>query len=444
MWRGQRELGDIPHLYELADLTLTTAAKDLTPERWQDLRRKAQERVMAQADPVHLGRYRDQAARAAVSRIIAGVIETELPGLPLPARQGMVNRLTSEIHGYGPFEPLLDDPAVADIVVERYDQVLVERDGKLKTTDTKFDSEEHLRLVVDRIITPLGRRLDEASPIVDARLPDGSRVCAVIPPLAPNGTMVTIRRFRPQVTMDNLVEWGMLSPAAAEFLAACVRGRLNLIVSGGTGSGKTTLLNSLSAYIAPDLSVITIENPLELQLSHPHVRQLEARPANIEGKGEVNIMALVIAALRMRPDILIVGEVRGREAFAMIQAMNTGHLGSMTTLHANSTGQALERLVAMVASAQELPRELVPAYIAETVDLVVHLARMPDKVRRLVEIAEVCGERRGKIQVEPLYRFEVQEFAPTGIKGAWRRTETPFSRLDLLKGRGISLPGNVS
>jgi pilus assembly protein CpaF len=320
---------------------------------------------------------------------------------------------------------------------------MLEEKGELKKADVKFDSEEHLRLVIERIIAPLGRRLDWASPTVDARLPDGSRVCAVIPPVSPEGTTVTIRKFRPNVSMEDLVNWGMLSEDVRKGLEACVRGRLNIIVSGGTGSGKTTFLNALSEYISHKLSVITIENPIEMQLRHPNVRRWEARPANIEGKGEIDMMSLVVTALRSRPDIIIVGEVRGREAYAMLQAMNTGHLGSMTTLHANDTAQAMERLVAMVSSAQELPKELVPAYISETIDLVVHLMRMADSKRRLVEISEVMGEKNGKIIINPLVKFNVEKFEEGKITGRWEKINE-FTRINTLKDRGVSFPGFVS
>lgn len=419
------------------------SVQELDKETWQRLRKKAQEKVLREAPKEILGKYRDPEAKNVVRRYIQMVVENELPSLHYQVRQTVTERLVNEIQGYGPLEQFLDNPDITEIIVERYDKIMLEEKGELKKADVKFDSEEHLRLVIERIIAPLGRRLDWASPTVDARLPDGSRVCAVIPPVSPEGTTVTIRKFRPNVSMEDLVNWGMLSEDVRKGLEACVRGRLNIIVSGGTGSGKTTFLNALSEYISHKLSVITIENPIEMQLRHPNVRKWEARPPNIEGKGEIDMMSLVITALRSRPDIIIVGEVRGREAYAMLQAMNTGHLGSMTTLHANNTAQAMERLVAMVSSAQELPKELVPAYISETIDLVIHLMRMADGKRRLVEISEVMGEKDGKIILNPLVKFNVEKFEEGKITGRWEKINK-FSRIDTLKDRGVSFPGFVS
>jgi pilus assembly protein CpaF len=428
-------------LYEAMEMR--QSVQELDKETWQRLRKKAQEKVLREAPKEILGKYRDPEAKNVVRRYIQMVVENELPSLHYQVRQTVTERLVNEIQGYGPLEQFLDNPDITEIIVERYDKIMLEEKGELKKADVKFDSEEHLRLVIERIIAPLGRRLDWASPTVDARLPDGSRVCAVIPPVSPEGTTVTIRKFRPNVSMEDLVNWGMLSEDVRKGLEACVRGRLNIIVSGGTGSGKTTFLNALSEYISHKLSVITIENPIEMQLRHPNVRRWEARPANIEGKGEIDMMSLVVTALRSRPDIIIVGEVRGREAYAMLQAMNTGHLGSMTTLHANDTAQAMERLVAMVSSAQELPKELVPAYISETIDLVVHLMRMADSKRRLVEISEVMGEKNGKIIINPLVKFNVEKFEEGKITGRWEKINE-FTRINTLKDRGVSFPGFVS
>lgn len=427
--------------YRIYDIINTNTETELTKEKWSELRKQAQEKVLRDAPKDVLGKYRDPEAKKTIRAYVAQVVENEYPAMPFRAREEVIERLVSEIHGYGVLEPLLDNPNITEIIVERYDKVIVEENGELKPTDIKFDSEEHLRFVIERIISPLGRRLDWSSPMVDARLPDGSRVCAVIPPIAVDGTTMTIRKFRPNVSMDELVRWGMLSESIKEGLKACVKGRLNIIVSGGTGSGKTTFLNALSEYISPSLSVITIENPVEMQLRHPHVRRWEARPPNIEGKGEVDMMSLVITALRSRPDIIIVGEVRGREAYAMLQAMNTGHLGSMTTLHANNTAQAMERLVAMVASAQELPKDLVPAYIAETIDLVIHIERMSDGKRRVKEISEVVGEKDGKILVKTLVQFKVRNIENGIIQGDWEVITKDFERAKVLAERGVEFPG---
>lgn len=408
----------------------------------QKLREKAQNKVLKEAPKEILGKYRDPEAKKEIRKYVQMVVENELPSFPFQARQSITEKLVNEIQGFGPIEQFLDDPNITEIIVERYTKILIEENGELKQTDVTFDSEDHLILVIERIITPLGRRLDWSTPIVDARLPDGSRVCAIIPPVSPDGATLTIRKFRPNVSMNELVKWGMLPESVKKGLEACVKARLNIIVSGGTGSGKTTFLNALSEYISHKLSIITIENPIEMQLRHPNVRRWEARPANVEGVGEINMMSLVIAALRSRPDIIIVGEVRGKEAYAMMQAMNTGHLGSMTTLHANNTAQAMERLVAMVASAQELPKDLVPGYISETVDLVIHLERMADGKRRLVEISEIMGEKDGKILTSPLVRFKVDKFINGTITGHWENVNE-FTRTKVLKDRGVVFPGFV-
>lgn len=425
----------------LVDLEDFGSQKEISPQAWGDLRKKAQKKVMDNVPAEYLGRYRDPTAREMVKKQVLWVVENEFPGLAYHAKQNIVEKLTNEISGYGPLEGHLDDPEITEVIVERYDRVIVEKNGKLVETDLKFDNEEHLRLVVDRIIAPLGRRLDWSSPTVDARLPDGSRVCAVIPPVAVDGTQLVIRKFKPDIGMNQLVKWGTLPEGLKEALAACVRGRLSIIVSGGTGSGKTTFLNALSEYINPELSLITIENPVELQLRHPKVRRWEARPGNIEGKGEVSMMHLLITALRSRPDIIIVGEVRGKEAYVLMQALNTGHMGSMTTLHANNTQEAMKRLVAMVASAGELAKDLVPEYVAGGVDIIVQLMRMPDGSRKLTEIAEVIGEKDGRIITNPLVRFKTDSYDGKKVVGHWEHTGNEFTRAEVLNERGVDFPG---
>lgn len=414
---------------------------ELSAAAWAELRRKAQNKVMQGLPPELLGRYRDPEAKAAVRRLVLQVVESEYPTYQHQVRMSIVERLTNEISGYGPLERLLDDPEVTEIIIERWDKLLIEKHGELTPYEGRFESEEHLRLVLERIIAPLGERLDWASPVVHARLPDGSRVCALIPPVTPSGAQASIRKFRPGVSMDDLVRWGALPEGLKNALAACVRGRLNIIVSGGTGSGKTTLLNALSEFIPENLSIITIEKPIEMQLKHPHVRQWEARSANIEGKGAISMSFLLETALRSRPDIIIVGEVRGAEAYALLQAMSTGHPGSMSTLHADNTSQAMDRLVAMAVAAKELPGELIPAYAAETVDLVVHVMRMADRKRRVVEVSEVVGVENGKIQVKPLVVYKVDRFSPDGIEGHWEETGAEFSRVGKLRDQGVEFPG---
>jgi pilus assembly protein CpaF len=421
----------------------TDAYKKLTPEDWQSLRKKAQEKVMANISKDLLGKYRDPEAKKQVSFQVLQVVENEYPGLQYHAKLSVVERLTSDISGYGPLEALLDNKEITEILVEQFDKVVIEKNGILEETEIKFDSEEHLRLVIERIIIPLGRELNWTNPIVDGRLPDRSRVCVVIPPVAVNGAQIAIRKFKPNVSMSDLVKWGALPEELAESIQSCVTARLSTFISGGTGSGKSTFLNACSEFIPQHLSIITIENPTELQLKHPRVRQWEARPANMEGKGEVTMMALVIAALRSRPDVIIVGEVRGKEAFALMQALNTGHDGSMSTGHANSPEDMMKRLVSMVASAGELAPDLVPSYVAGNVDLVFQLARRPDGSRKLVEVAELIGEKNGAIILNPLVKYAVDKAysADSKEEGYWELTGNQFTRLCRLRDKGVPFKG---
>jgi pilus assembly protein CpaF len=418
------------------------AVKELSTEDWIVLRKKAQEQAMIHIPGEYLGKYRDPTAKEMVRKQVAATVESQYPGLPYHAKQGIIDRLTNEISGYGPLEQFLDDKNITEIIVERYDRIIVEENGELKPVDAVFDSEEYLRLVTERIISPLGRRLDYSNPTADARLPDGSRVSAVIPPVSVDGAQLTIRKFRPNVSMDDLVKWGMLTPKLRCALAACVKGRLSVIISGGTGSGKTTFLNALSEYINPALSIITIENPVELQLRHPHVRRWEARPANMEGTGEVSMLSLLLTALRSRPDIIIVGEVRGKEAYVLMQALNTGHMGSMTTLHANNVSEAMKRLVSMVASAGEMAHDLVPDYIAGGVDIIVQIMRFADGKRRVTEIGEVVGVEKGVIKTNPLVKFVTDSVSEDSkIEGHWEITGNEFTRSKTLRERGVEFPG---
>lgn len=304
----------------------------------------------------------------------------------------LVQRVLDATLGLGPLEDLLTDPTITEIMVNGHEQIYVERGGCLERVTTTFTDERELRAVIERIIAPLGRRIDESSPLVDARLPDGSRVNAIIPPLALNGPVLTIRRFDQRMkSMSDLVAAGMLTEEIAEFLATKVRERCNIIISGGTGSGKTTFLNALSGNISPDERIITIEDAAELQLRQAHVVRLETRPANLEGVGAVTIRDLVRNSLRMRPDRIVVGEVRGAEAFDMLQAMNTGHDGSLTTIHANAAADALRRLEVMVLSAHDLPLRVIREQIVSAIDLVIHLARSPNGQRQVVEMVEIDG-----------------------------------------------------
>lgn len=354
----------------------------------------------------------------------------ERTGLKLPEmmRLKLFHDILDELVGYGPIQYLLDDQEITEVMVNRYDQVYIERKGKLVETKAKFVDDDHIKRIIDRIISPLGRRVDSDTPMVDARLPDGSRVNAVIPPVAIDGPMITIRKFsKDKLTVDQLMEFDSLTRTMSEFLRACILGRLNIIISGGTGSGKTTLLNVLSGFIPETDRVVTIEDSAELRLNQRHVVRMEARPPNLDGRGEVTIRDMVRNALRMRPDRIIVGECRGGEALDMLQAMNTGHDGSLTTLHANSPRDALLRLETMVLMAgMDLPLKVIRQQIASAVDLIVHQARLKNGPRKITAISEVSGMEGDTIVMTDIFKYEqtgvtsqgdvIGSFKPTGIR----------------------------
>jgi pilus assembly protein CpaF len=333
--------------------------------------------------------------------------ELTLAGTPLTRdeRRQLVKQLTDDILGYGPLEPLLADDSVTEVMVNGYDRVYVERSGKIEKATVRFVDDAHLMRIIDKIVSQIGRRIDEASPMVDARLPDGSRVNAIIPPLALSGPSLTIRKFsREPYTINDLISFGTVSARAAQFLGACVRGKLNILISGGTGTGKTTTLNAVSSYIPDDERIVTIEDAAELQLQQEHVITLEARPANIEGTGEIKIRELVRNALRMRPDRIIVGEVRGAETLDMLQAMNTGHEGSLTTIHANSPRDALSRLETLVLTGGvELPHRAIREQIASAFDLLVQIQRLVDGTRRISHISEVVGMESDVVTLQDIF-----------------------------------------
>jgi pilus assembly protein CpaF len=372
----------------------------------QQLRGRLLQRVIVELDPGI------QSDTTRIRRQIEEVFNVALAGeeVPLPRieRNRLLDAVIADITSYGPIDPLLGDDTITEVMVNGPEQVYVERGGLLYETDVKFDNDDHVKRIIDRIIAPLGRRCDESSPMVDARLPDGSRVNAIIPPLSLMGPTLTIRKFsRDPLKVADLVGFGTISPEFVEFMQACVRGRLNILLSGGTGSGKTTLLNVLSSFIPSTERIVTIEDAAELQLQQRHVVRLEKRPPNIEGKGEVTIRDLVINSLRMRPDRIIVGEVRGSEALDMLQAMNTGHDGSMTTVHSNSPRDALSRLETMVLMAgTELPLRAIREQVVAALDLVIHQERMQDGTRKVVRVSEVQGMEGDVITLQDLFVFQ--------------------------------------
>jgi pilus assembly protein CpaF len=351
-------------------------------------------------------------------------------GLKLPesVRVQLFHDVLDELVGFGPIQYLLDDGDITEVMVNRADQVYIERKGKLIDTKVKFENDQHILKIIERIVSPLGRRVDAESPMVDARLPDGSRVNAVIPPVAIDGPLLTIRKFsKSKYTIDQLIEFDTLTRTMADFLRACVKGRLNIIISGGTGSGKTTLLNVLSSFIPETERVVTVEDSAELRLHQKHVVRMEARPADIDGHGQVSIRDMVRNCLRMRPDRIIVGECRGGEALDMLQAMNTGHDGSLTTLHANTARDALSRLETMVLMAgMELPLKVIRQQIASAVDVIVQQSRMKNGPRKITAISEVAGMEGDTIVMTDIFKYEqtgvtqdggiIGQFKPTGIR----------------------------
>jgi pilus assembly protein CpaF len=340
-----------------------------------------------------------------VLRVVTEQLALDRTPLTRDERRQLVREITDDILGYGPLEPLLRDDSITEVMVNGADRIYIERNGKIEHAGISFVDDAHLLRIIDKIVSQVGRRVDEASPMVDARLPDGSRVNAIIPPLSLRGPTLTIRKFsRDPYTMDDLINFGTLTPKSAHFLAACVQGKLNMLISGGTGTGKTTTLNALSAYVPGDERIVTIEDAAELQLQQEHVITLEARPANIEGQGEVKIRELVRNALRMRPDRIIVGEVRGPETLDMLQAMNTGHEGSLTTIHANSPRDALARLETLVLTAGvDLPLRAIREQVASAFDVLVQITRLVDGSRRISHVTEVLRMESDVITLQDIF-----------------------------------------
>jgi pilus assembly protein CpaF len=381
--------------------------------------------------------------RAEIRAAVAKLVEEEKTPLSLVEKDRVIEEILDEVFGLGPLEPLLQDPTVSDILVTTPRLVYVERAGKLYRTPVEFKDDAHLLRIIEKVVSRVGRRVDESSPLVDARLPDGSRVNAAIPPVAVDGPLLSIRRFgRHAMKGEDLVAKLALTEGMLELLKGCVKARLNILISGGTGSGKTTLLNALSSYIPEDERIVTIEDAAELRLQQTHVARLETRPANVEGTGAIHIRQLVINALRMRPDRIIVGEVRGEEALDMLQAMNTGHDGSLTTIHANTPRDSLGRLEVMVGMANaNMGIRSVRQQIASAVDLFIQVSRFSDGTRRVTHITEVVGMEQDIITLQDIFLFEKTGLSETGkVLGRFRATGIRPKFYERLKASGIVLP----
>ena len=408
-----------------------------------DLKTRVQTKLLAELDTTVDPRSPE--VRATIEELFATILAEESIVLGRAERQRLFEAIVAEILGYGPLEPLLAEDNITEIMVNGPKNVYIEIAGNITRSNVTFEDEDHVLRVLDRIVAPLGRRIDESSPTVDARLPDGSRVNAVIRPIALCGPTVTIRKFsRKPFTVDDLIRFGTLTPEVAEFLRAAVIARLNIVVSGGTGSGKTTLLNVLSGFIPDDERIITIENAAELQLRQEHVVSLESRPANIEGRGEISIRDLVVNSLRMRPDRIVVGECRAGEALDMLQAMNTGHEGSLTTCHSNSPRDTLSRLEVMCLMAgMDLPVRAIRDQVASALDLIVHQERLRDGTRKIVKIAEIQGMEGDVITMSDIFEFEQVGLEAGKVIGRIRPTGLRPKFIDRIEEAGIHLPPSV-
>ena len=409
-----------------------------------DLKTRVQNRLLAEMDP-STDVTRTNEVRNTILELFEQVLAEENIVLTRPEKHRLFEAISADILGLGPLQPLLEDESITEVMVNGSKNVYVERKGKIVRVPISFESDEHVMRIIDRIVAPLGRRIDESSPYVDARLADGSRVNAVIPPISLVGPVLTIRKFaKNPITVDQLIQYGTVTPEAIGFLKACVESRLNVVISGGTGSGKTTLLNVLSSFIPGDERIITVENAAELQLRQEHVVTLESKPPNIEGRGEVTIRQLVINCLRMRPDRIVVGEIRDEAALDMLQAMNTGHDGSMTTAHSNSPRDTLSRLETMVMMAgMELPVRAIREQIQSAVDLIVHEERMRDGTRKIVNITEVTGMEGDVITLTDIFIFEQTGFEDGKVVGRLRPTGLRPKFMDKLEAAGIHLPPSI-
>jgi pilus assembly protein CpaF len=436
--------GDKSRLVNVQSRRVVPPGVSAQKDTYLDLKTRVQNRLFAELDP-SMDITKVNEVRTTILELFEQVLAEENTVLSRPEKHRLFEQIVAEILGFGPLQPLLEDDTITEVMVNGAKNIYIERGGKIHRVPMTFESDDHVMRIIERIVSPLGRRIDESSPYVDARLPDGSRVNAVIPPISLVGPIITIRKFaRNPITIDQLVQFGTITPEALQFLKACVESRLNVVISGGTGSGKTTLLNILSQFIPSDERVVTIENAAELQLRQEHVVTLESRPPNIEGRGEVTIRQLVINALRMRPDRIIVGEIRDEAALDMLQAMNTGHDGSMTTAHSNSPRDTLARLETMTMMAgMELPARAIREQISSAIDLVVHQERMRDGTRKVVNITEVSGMEGEVITMTDLFLFEQSGYEEGKVVGRLRPTGLRPKFMEKIEAAGIHLPPSI-
>ena len=420
--------------------------KDAIAESSRRLKVKIHNKLFESIDLSKLEALEPQMVAGKVTAAINEILNEEGRLLTEGDRARLVDEIKNELLGLGPLEPLLRDDDITDILVNGHGQVYIEKQGKLHTTEVAFQDDQHLMLIIERIVSRVGRRVDEASPMVDARLPDGSRINAIIPPLALDGPALSIRRFgKHRYDISALVEKGSLSPELVEFLQAVVRSRLNVLVCGGTGSGKTTMLNCLSAFVPEDERIVTIEDSAELSLQQPHVVRLETRPANLEGKGEVTQRDLVRNCLRMRPDRIVVGEVRGAEVFDMLQAMSTGHDGSIATIHANSARECLSRLeMMMLLSGVSIPQRAMRQQVASALNIIVHVSRLSDGSRKVLRISEISGMEGEMVMMQDLFEFKRTGIGPGGeVLGQFVASGIRSTYSQRLEAAGYKLDGKV-
>ncbi len=415
-------------------------------DRWFGVKSQIHSKLLNSLSPDQLKSLNKAGIRETIGNVVETIVIEEQIPMTLAERERLVEEVLDEVFGLGPLEPLLKDPTISDILVNGFDNIYVERGGKLVETNVRFKDQAHVRMIMDRIVSNIGRRIDDSSPIVDARLADGSRMCAVIPPLSLIGPVMSIRRFgKKLMSTDDLLKNESFTPGMLDFVSGCVEARLNIVVAGGSGSGKTTMLNTMSRFIPESERVVTIEDTAELQLQQEHIVRLETRPMNIEGAGAITQRDLVINALRMRPDRIIIGECRGSEAFDMMQAMNTGHDGSMTTTHANSARDAFSRLETMVMMAsQNIPDRVIRQMLVSAIHIVIQCARLNDGTRKVISISEVAGIEDDQAQLNEIFRFERTGVSPRGrTLGMFSGSGEKPHCTDRLKAYGIHLPASI-